>query len=287
MKMHDKCLPCIINQVIKTSDIVGITEKEDLLRKVFVYLSKMSFDQRTPETIGDIFEMIKEYSGNPDPYKSTRDYYNSLFLKIIPRCEDDMNQSENPFQTAVKYAIIGNIIDFNPIHNTMLEDIEKQFDNVNQLELSIDDTQKLEGDIQNAKQVLYLGDNCGEICLDKILLKKMKELNPDIEIKFAVRGKPVVNDSIAEDAYFVGIDQYAEIVDNGDGSLGTVLHRTSEEFQKIYAEADVIIAKGQANYECLSEEKRNIYFLLMTKCNVIADAIGTDSGKMVCKSSMK
>ncbi len=120
--------------------------------------------------------------------------------------------------------------------------------------------------------------------MDKILLKKIKELNLDVKILFGVRGKPVVNDSIAEDAYAyaVGIDEYAEVIDNGDGSLGTVLNRTSCEFKEIYKKADVIIAKGQANYECLSEEKKNIYFLLLTKCDVIANDIGVEEKRMIC-----
>ncbi|WP_315067496.1 ARMT1-like domain-containing protein [uncultured Clostridium sp.] len=147
-----------------------------------------------------------------------------------------------------------------------------------QLELAIDDSKVLIGDILNSKILLYLGDNCGEICMDKILLKKIKELNLDVKILFGVRGKPVVNDSIAEDAY-------AEVIDNGDGSLGTVLNRTSCEFKEIYKKADVIIAKGQANYECLSEEKKNIYFLLLTKCDVIANDIGVEEKKMICRKN--
>ena len=136
-------------------------------------------------------------------------------------------------------------------------------------------------DIINADALLYLGDNCGEICLDKILLKKIKELNPNIKLLFGVRGKSVVNDSIAEDAYYVGIDKYAEVVDNGDGSLGTVLNRTSPSFNHVYKKANVVIAKGQANYECLSEENKNIYFLLMTKCDVIANDIGVEEKKII------
>ena len=147
----------------------------------------------------------------------------------------------------------------------------KWFDDVDKLTLTINHADKMAHDIESANKILYLGDNCGEICLDKLLIKKIKEGSPKVEVYFGVRGKPVVNDSIEEDAYFVGIDKYAKIISNGDESLGTVISRTSEEFNKIYSEADVIIAKGQANYECLSEQRdKNIYFLMMTKCEVIA-----------------
>jgi uncharacterized protein with ATP-grasp and redox domains len=282
MRMHDKCLPCVVNQIIKVANITGIDTKEELLREAFTYLSKMDFEVTTPEIIGEIFGMIKRHTNSLDPYKETRDYYNALFLKLLPEFERKMEQAENSFQLAMRYAIVGNIIDFNPIHNTLLEDIYDCFENMEQLELAIDDSKILMEDILNTKTLLYLGDNCGEICLDKLFLKKIKELNPDAELFFGVRGKPVVNDSIAEDAYAVGIDEYAEIIDNGDGSLGTVLHRTCPAFQEVYKRADVIIAKGQANYECLSDENKNIYFLLMTKCDVIANNIGVEEKKMIC-----
>lgn len=285
MILHDKCLPCVVNQAIKVANISNVNNKEALFREVFSYLSKISFDQTTPELIGEIFDLIKKYTNNPDPYKDTRAYYNALFLELLPDFEYKVNQSDHSFRMAVKYAIVGNIIDFSPIHNTLLEDIYDYFDKMDELEFAIDDSQSLINDILAAKSLLYLGDNCGEICLDKLLLKKIKELNPSIHLLFGVRGKPVVNDSIAEDAYAVGIDEYAEIIDNGDGSLGTVLHRTSQKFKELYENADVVISKGQANYECLSEEKKNIYFLLMTKCNVIAEDIGVEEKKMICMQS--
>jgi uncharacterized protein with ATP-grasp and redox domains len=287
MRMHDKCLPCVVNQVIKVADITGIENKEELLREAFTYLSKIDFNITTPEIIGEVFEMIKRHTNNPDPYKETRNYYNAMFLKLLPEFEKKIKQAEDSFQLAVRYAIVGNIIDFNPIHNTLLEDIFEYFEKMDQLEFAIDDSMALMEDILNAKILLYLGDNCGEICLDKLLIKKIKELNPKVEILFGVRGKPVVNDSIAEDAYSVGIDEYAEIIDNGDGSLGTVLKRTSPEFREAYEKADVVIAKGQANYECLSEENKNIYFLLMTKCDVIAKDIGVPEKKMICMKRNK
>jgi uncharacterized protein with ATP-grasp and redox domains len=287
MRIHDKCLPCVVNQAIKVANITNVNNKEELLREVFSYLSKITFDETTPDLIGEIFDLYKKYTNNPDPYKDTRSYYNTLFLKLLPDFDDRIDQSDHSFQMAVKYAIVGNIIDFNPIHNTLLEDIYDYFDKIDELEFAVDDSQALINDILSAKSLLYLGDNCGEICLDKLLLKKIKELNPSLNLLFGVRGKPVVNDSIAEDAYAVGIDEYAQIIDNGDGSLGTVLHRTSQKFKEFYDNADVVISKGQANYECLSEKQKTIYFLLMTKCDVIAKDIGVEEKKMICMRSKK
>ncbi len=288
MRIQEKCIPCIVNQTIKTADMVGLKEKDGLLRKVFAYLSTVDFNgSSTPELIGEIFSLLKKETGCADPYRETRMRYNDMILGQLPRLEEEMNESLDPFLASVKYAIIGNIIDFNPIHALMPEDIESYFRKLEGEDLGIDDSALLRQEIRRADTLLYLGDNCGEICLDKVLIKKIKELGPQCRVYFATRGAAVVNDSIEEDAYRVGVDAYADIVSNGDSSLGTVLYRTSEEFQEIYQKADLVIAKGQANYECLSGEQKNIYFLLMTKCKVIADDIGVPEMKMVCMKSQK
>lgn len=286
MKMQEKCLPCVVNQAIKVADMVGMKEKGNLLRRVFSYLSKVDYNAITsPELIGEIFSIIKEETGNQDPYKETRQKYNKMFLERLPAYEKEIEQSKNPFEEAVKYAIIGNVIDFNPIHELTILDVERHFKRLKGENLEINDASLLQKELETAKTILYLGDNCGEICLDKILLRKIKAMNPKVQIFFATRGAAVVNDSIEEDAYLVGIDEVATVVSNGDSSLGTVLSRTSREFLQIYEKADVVIAKGQANYECLSTEKKNIYFLLMTKCQVIAKDIGVPEMKMILKRS--
>ena len=204
-------------------------------------------------------------------------------MKLSKTYEEKIIASEDSFYQAMKYAVIGNIIDFNPIHNSTMEEIMDFINQADGLGFQINDMNQLKQEIKNAQSILYLGDNCGEICFDKIFIKEIKKYNPDVNVYFGVRGEPVINDSIETDAYAVGMDEYASIVSNGDGSLGTVLERTSEAFQSIFEQADVIIAKGQANYECLSEcEKVGIYFLLMTKCEVIADDIGVPVKSLIC-----
>lgn len=260
--------------------------RDILFKKVFTYLGDIDFSKTNPEIIGSTFRLLKEHIGNDDPYQETRGYYNQLFLNLLDKFEKKINTADRPFEKAVIYAIIGNVIDFNPIHNSNIEDIMKWFLDADKLSLTIDHTEKMICDLLSSNILLYLGDNCGEICLDKLLIKKIKDYNPDIEIYFGVRGKPVVNDSVAEDAYFVGIDKYAKIINNGDDSLGTVIGRTSDEFNRIYQAADIIISKGQANYESLSEQVgKNIYFLLMAKCEVIAKYIGVAQKSLICMNS--
>lgn len=283
MKINYECLPCLINQVVKVAEMTNADNKDILFKKVFAYLGDIDFSKTNPEIIGSTFRLLKEHIGNDDPYRETREYYNQLFLDMLDKFENEINAANRPFEKAVIYAIIGNVIDFNPIHNSSITDIMTWFLDADKLSLTINHTEKMICDLLSANILLYLGDNCGEICLDKLLIKKIKEHNPDIEIYFGVRGKPVVNDSILEDAYSVGIDKYAKIISNGDDSLGTVIGRTSDEFNRIYQAADIIISKGQANYESLSEQvDKNIYYLLMTKCEVIAKNIGVAQKSLIC-----
>lgn len=283
MKIRDKCLPCLVNQVIKVAHMTEASNKEELYHKVFEYLSHLDFDLTNPEIIGQTFQMVKEHIGNDDPYHDIRHFYNQMFLTHRQSFQDKIEQSKDEFLAAVKYAVIGNIIDFNPVHNHDIKDILKWFEKVDQLDFIINHVDELKHDLKDAKTLLYLGDNCGEICLDDLLIEKIKTINPQLEIYFGVRGQPVVNDSIAEDAYDIGMHQHVQIISNGDYSLGTVLKRTSTDFYDIYQKADVVIAKGQANYESLSEEvEKNIYFMLMVKCDVISKDIGVPEKSMVC-----
>ncbi len=283
MKINYECLPCLVNQTIKVADMTGAENKEILFKKVFAYLSEVDFTKTNPEIIGSTYRMIKNHIKHDDPYHDTRAYYNKLFLGMLNEFEDRITRSPSPFHEAVKLAIIGNIIDFNPMHNSTIEDILNWFSKLDDLSLTVDHTNRLIGDLKSANSLLYIGDNCGEICLDKLLLKQIKTLNPSIHIYFGVRGTSIVNDSVFEDAKLVGIDEYATIVSNGDDSLGTVLSRTSDTFNKVYKGADVIISKGQANYESLSEQAdKNIYYMLMTKCNVIARYIGVPQKSLIC-----
>lgn len=283
MKINEHCLPCLVNQVVKVAELTQASNRDELYKRVFAYMSQMDFSKTNPEIIGETFQMLKAHIGNDDPYFQVRQYYNQLFLKELDHFEKRINN----FETAVKYAIMGNIIDFSPMYHTDITDVMKLFDAADQQKLTINHTNDLINDIKTSQTLLYLGDNCGEICLDLLMLKQIKIFNPQLHIYFGVRGCPVVNDSIEEDAYLVGIDQYATIISNGDSSLGTVLNRTSVEFQEVYRKADVVIAKGQANFESLSEEDKNIYFLLMVKCAVISQYTGVALKSLVCMSNQK
>lgn len=281
MKMNDHCLPCLINQTVKVAYMTKTDNKEELYRKVFQYLSSLDFQITNPEIIGNVFQILKKHTRNNDPYKEVRKYYNHLLNEHSDAIEKMIEEADDPFYQMIISAILGNIIDFSPMHHCV-DDILDVFKKANEKKLTIDHHSQLLQDIITAKKILYIGDNCGEICIDKLFLKQIRQLNENVELYFGVRGAPVINDSVAEDAYDLGIDRYAHIISNGDTSLGTVLSRTNQVFQKIYREADLIICKGSANFESLSDTYGNRYFLMMVKCDVIAKYVNAPVHSLIC-----
>ena len=278
MKISEHCFPCLLNQVIKTAKLSKTENIDEIFRGTFEYLAKTDFSKTSPEIGGNAYRIFSEKTGIFDPYKDSKNFYTRLFLEKLPFFESKITS----FKDAVKYAVLGNIVDFSAIRVDIDSEIEKIFSSAENFDFTVDDCEELLSDIKKAKNILYLGDNCGEIVLDKMLIKKIREINPDCKIRFAVRGTPAANDNTLEDAKFVGMDEVCEIIENGDCSLGTVIPRTSENFRKVYNEADVIISKGQGNYESLSEEKENIYFLFMIKCPVIAEYAGFPERSVLC-----
>lgn len=278
MKIHEQCLPCLVNQAVRTADMLRIENREEMYRQIFLNMSRMDMNRTNPELVGENFRIIKAFCGCDDPYRETKAHYNRVFMDQAAVYEKTITS----FREAVKYAIVANIIDFNPIHGDVEGDIRKFFGGMEALQLAVDHTAQLQQDISRSKTILYLGDNCGEICFDKLLIRRIRKLNPEAKIYFGVRGEAVVNDNTMEDALFVRMDEEATVISNGDWALGTVLERVSPAFRKVYDEADVVIAKGQANFESLSEEEKNIYFLLVVKCPVIARCTKAPQKSLVC-----
>jgi len=278
MIVKEKCLSCLVAQAVKTVDIVNADSREALYKKILSKMSEMDFSMTSPEVAGYTFKLVKEHIGDDDPYRHIKKHYNTMFLSRTAEFEDKIKT----LGEAVKYAIVGNIIDFNPVHIDVEADMAELFSKIDTLSLTVDDSESLISDLKKAKTVLYLGDNCGEICFDKLFISRIIKENPDCKVYFAVRGEAVINDNTYDDALFVGMDKVATVISNGDFSPGTSLNKVSDEFLSVFDSADVIISKGQGNYECLSDVKKPIYFMLMAKCDVVAESLGVPMKSAVC-----
>lgn len=252
-------------------------EKKCFASDMFGLFNKEKSGFSIPKLSCDLHMLLKQYSDNSDPYKQVKKQSNDLVLNRYPELKDLVFHSSNYFDTALRLAIAGNIIDYG-IGNYF--DLQGTMDTVLNSEFAIDDSLELKQALSEAKTVLYLGDNCGELVFDKLFIETIMHPN----LIYAVRGEPVINDVTLEDARYVGMDKVADLISNGYGAPSTLLEYCSPEFQEVFNSADVIISKGQGNLEgLLGKTDKDVYFLLMVKCDVIADALGVRKGDFVVK----
>jgi len=274
------CIPCTVNsflRLIKTG-MLPEESKEAAMRRLLAFLSRADFRQSPPALGREMHRMIREELNNSDPYREIKEKYNRMMLDLQPQFENQIETSTDSFDTAMRLAVAGNVIDFGPQAQM---DIMETINRVTRAQFAIDDSQQLRDDLKSARTLLYLGDNCGEIVMDKLFLQTLGLP----EMYFAVRGGPIINDVTIEDAKLVGMEDVATVITTGDDSPGVVWETASDEFKAIFNEADVIISKGQGNLEGLIDVPQNIYFLLVIKCDLVGELVETGVGEFVIKRS--
>jgi len=272
-----RCFYCYLRGVERliVHEHLNKKDAEGLTRDVLFSSSKNYGSESGVDRTRDLNRMIQKYNGNADPYKKEKKQSNDLALGMYEEMKENVLSSDNPFETALKIAISGNIIDFAVSEQY---DLKSTVDKVLTSDFGIDDSIQLKEEIQNAKKVLYLGDNNGEIVFDKLFVETIDHPN----LYFAVRGAPVINDGTLEDAIYVGMDKKAKIISNGYDAPSTIPEKCSAEFQELFNSADVIISKGQGNLEGLmNRSDKRIFFLLMVKCDVVAERLGVKKGDFV------
>jgi len=244
-------------------------------------LSRVDYNQSPPVMGRTLQKLIRESLQNPDPYHRLKQHYNHLKLELYPSSKEMVENSADPFDTAMRLALAGNVIDFGSKYQfDIMEHIQLAMDH----QLAIDDSRELRHDLTHADTLLYIGDNCGEIVLDKLFLESIRVPRK----YFVVRESAVINDITADDAMMTGMDQIAKVITTGDNSPGAVWESASNDFKDHFVKADVVISKGQGNLEGLIDVPHDhVYFLLVTKCELIAERIGTRVGDYVIKRGQK
>jgi len=233
----------------------------------------------TPPEMGTkIHEIVRQITGQDDPYQKVKAQARSQALAMLPQLREMVTKSDDPLDTALRLSIAGNIMDYGLNQNYDLWDVVKQ---VLQQKIAVDDSPALRFQLKNANRVLILGDNTGESVFDRLLIETL-----EIPVTYAVRGGPVLNDTTREDALAVGIDDVAEVIDSGCRVPGTILSSCSSSFKKRFSQAALILAKGMGNYETLSEVRAPIFFLLKVKCETMTRDIGAPVGSIVIKQGM-
>lgn len=279
MRTYFDCVPCFIRQVLDsvrmTTDDEQIQEK--VLREALSLSSKMDLSQSPPAMAQKIHRFIREITGVEDPYLEVKNRFNQLALQMYPELKQRVETSADPLETAVRLAIAGNIIDFGVDSAVEQSQVERTISQSLTEPLNMDVLEHFRNATSQAKDILYLGDNAGEIVFDGLLIEQL----PYENITFVVRVAPILNDATMEDAQIVGLTDIVNVIDNGSDAPGTILENCSEAFRYRFDKSDLIIAKGQGNYETLCEVDKNLFFMLRPKCVVLARHLGCEIGSLV------
>ena len=276
-----RCFFCFVRafeKLLLKENISNEAKASFTLEMISLYQNNRN-DFSAPLFSMELHKILRSYTNNPDPYKNEKKKYNDQAEKMLPELDYLIQQSGNPFNTALRLAIAGNIIDFAANDNFNLQ---ATIDRALLSEFAIDHSSQLEDKIKKAKTVLYLGDNAGEIVFDKLFIRTIN--HP--AITYVVRGAPIINDATMEDAEYIGMKEVANVISNGYGAPSTIPDKSGDQFQKYFREADIIISKGQGNLEGLFHlNDERIFFLLMVKCTVIAEFLKVPKDSLVVFNS--
>ncbi len=256
--------------------------QEKILRMIMDELLEMSWNTSPPEIADVVYRIVRKESKEDDPYKTLKKECNDIALEMYPELERIVCQSDTQLLIAVRLAIAGNVIDYGMGPDF---DIKKTISLVLEKDFRIYDFSEFVQALEKSQNITYVADNAGEIVFDKILLETIMRKYNIRKILFVVKGTPFINDATLEDAVDVGIDRIPglEIIDNGVNETG--MKRSNEAFLNIIAKSDIVISKGQGNYEALTDQK-NIFFMLIAKCPIIARDLGVNAGDIVLKRNL-
>ena len=283
METFYDCIPCFIRQALYAVRLATRDERihEEVLRSVLRTASEMDLRKSPPAMAQQIHRLIRRLSSCDDPYKELKDRFNRYALELYPGLRQRIDNASNPLETALRFAIAGNIIDFGVNNELDRIDLSKTIERALSEPL-FGEIEELYYAITLAQKILYLGDNAGEIVFDRLLIEKL----PVDKITFVVKGSPIINDATMDDARATGMTDVVNVIDNGSDAPGTIIEECSDRLKHLFTDADLIIAKGQGNYETLTDVNKNIFFILKAKCPVIAKHLGCELGSFVVRQAL-
>ncbi len=277
------CIPCLLRQTLEAARMVSkdAAVHEQMMREVLRWIGEMDLNQSPPAIAQCIHRRLREISGVNDPYLAAKTRLNRISIGLLPALRADVQASISPLMTAARIAIAGNMLDMGVNGNITEADAHQAMQRALS-EPFWGEQEKFRQAVAEARSILYLADNAGEIAFDRLLIE---QISPE-RVTLVIRGAPVINDATRVDAQAVGLDEIVEVIDNGSDAPGTLLDDCSQEFRRRFAEADLIIAKGQGNFESLNDQPGNIFFLFKVKCPMVANHILQPIGTqvLVCSS---
>lgn len=261
---------CALNkQEQKIRHYPDMEKKTEYMKKVMALIANTEEKDCAPSLSVDIQKLYSSFWDCPmEDFTEIKREYNQLMLNMEDSLENKIRKSEDPLEKSLLYARIGNYIDFAALSNVDQATVLTLLEEKSTESLDEEEYRNFLRDLSSAKKLVYLTDNCGEVVLDKLAVKILKEKYPDLDITVIVRGYPVVNDATMEDAEEIGLTDLVRVIGNGSNIGGTWIPGITSEARDLLYDADLIIAKGQGNFETLNDCGLNIYYLFLCKCDL-------------------
>lgn len=270
MKASAECIYCIMNKTYELFCKYVEDEEERFIftKELLKSMSSYPDDMTAPYLNSQVMKILKEKVNVNDLYIEEKETYNNKILLIEEDIMNNIERSKDKLLSGLKYSMVGNFIDFGAMKNVDDNILNEIIDTALKQDVDISIYNMFKKEILEAEKLCYILDNAGEVVFDKMFIKIIRELNRDVKIDIIVRGEPILNDVTYKDAISVGIDKYGEIIENGTDIPGTDLREVNEETKKSIFESDVVIAKGQGNFETLCGVDANIYYIFLCKCDM-------------------
>lgn len=283
MTIENECIACIIGQSKRVAEAIGASDALSLalLSHVESSLENPDFTLSPPVIAAPLYEEMARKAGKIDLYDDQKAHATAQAHHYMPFLRKTIEQSDDPFIALLKTAVVGNVID---LAAEVTFDLHGAITSVFDTPFAHDDTKTLRKRLNDAKTLLYIGDNTGEHLFDALAIEHLKKLYPELTIFYMVRGNFIINDVTIKEAKEANMDQLCTLIDSGVNTPGFVYERATIEAQKLFDTADIIIAKGMGNYECMTPiVRKNICFVLKVKCSVVSRSLGHEIGSIICK----
>ena len=279
MRTQVECMTCLVKQAAGLArEYLAPHVREPFMRRVLKGMARFDCDSPPPLFTREIYRIIRDLDGKGDPYEERKRHFNGQVLSLEPRLRRIIASRPDTLETALRMAVAGNIIDFGvgahgdaeiAVEDTIMSALDSPF--------AVNDIPELLARLGKAERILYVADNAGEIVLDRIFIE---HIGPG-KVTCAVRSAPVINDATLSDASQAGLDRLCRVIPSGSEAPGTPLSSCSEEFMECFEAADLVVSKGQGNYETLDAPGREVFHLFMVKCPIVSEEVGAPMGSFM------
>ena len=269
-RLRSECMSCLVKNISDIPEQVSEPDRISYMQQVFRILADAPLSASAPEIVCEINRLKRERLGIENEFAELKQHFNEFVMRCKVPIRKKIHSAADPLLTAIQYALVGNYIDFGAMDHVDEQYLLDFLSTASNIQLDSAAYAHLQNELAKAKHLLFLTDNCGEIVLDKLLIEVLKTQYPALSITVMVRGEPVLNDATMEDAHQVGLNRITPVIDNGNGIAGTCLDELSPQGRDAVDKADLILSKGQGNFETLRGCGKNVFYLFLCKCDLFA-----------------